>query len=109
MQFLGADAHFRTESKYIAVGKAGGSIGVNCGRVNTGHKFAYRVVVFTDNGLTVSGPVLVDMVNGCFQTIHHFDRYNQVKIFRSPVLGSGFSQTGYDTAGSITTADFHPG
>ena len=70
MQFLRADAHFRPKTEHIAVGKAGGGVGVNRSSIDSIHKAAHMAVVLADDSLAVSGAIVLICSIASFHIIH---------------------------------------
>ena len=60
-----------------------------------------------DDCLGVVGAVSADMRHGRLHIRHHFDRQDQIEVFRRPVRFRGRIGVGQDAAGTGTSPEFH--
>ena len=73
MQFLRADANFGSQAELSTVGKGGRYVDVNTGGINPFAKEFGLLRVFADYGLTVSGRIKGNVLDGFFCGIYRFD------------------------------------
>ena len=68
MQFLGRDAHFAAETKFTAIGEAGGSVDIYRGAIHQGGKAGNCGFIFGNDGIGMAGGMcgwfLMDVSDG---------------------------------------------
>src|SRR6266436_6153656 len=86
VQFSRADAQFRAQPVPETVGKPGGRMLKNAGRVDEFHEARRDVVAFRYDRFRVARTVPVDVFDRFVDAVHDLDRDNQVGVFLLPIL-----------------------
>ncbi|MPM40482.1 hypothetical protein SDC9_87126 [bioreactor metagenome] len=85
MNFCGADTDFSSKAEAEAIGKTGRTVGEYISRIDLQKEGPDRLLILTDNGISVVGSVGLNMVDCLFKTIHHPDVQLQGKVFHAPI------------------------
>ena len=86
MQLLCADADFRTEAEFVAVGKTGRSIDINSSSIHGILEKLCRLIIIGNNTFAVTGAVFGNMRHGLLNAVHNLDGKTQITVFRRPVF-----------------------
>ena len=74
VNFIGGNANFGTEAKFLTVGESRGDIVKHTGAVDVREKGLCGVIVLSDNAIGVMRAVVIDVGDRFVERGDHFDR-----------------------------------
>src|SRR5690606_18493889 len=89
VHFAGGDADFAAETEFAAVGELGGGVVQQDGAVDFAEELLNSSRVLGDDRFGVVAGIVLDMRDGVFEAVDHFDRDDGVLVFGAPILFSG--------------------
>ena len=109
MQFLGADAHLRAETKLSSIGEPGRGVPINHRRINFPQKLAGVSFVAGHNRFRIFSGVTIDMFNRIFDVRNHANRDAEPQILLAPIafFGGADAHSDGQAAGLVIAAHFY--
>src|SRR5215472_2046961 len=89
VQLAVADADLCAQAVAKAVGKAGGSIVKDAGRVDFVQKDIRGLLILSNDALRVARAVMIDVFDGLVEITHDLDREFQIAVFSVPIFFFG--------------------
>jgi len=107
VEFVGADADFRAQAIFAAIGEAGAGVDEDAGAVDFGGEFLDGLRVAAEDGVGVVRAVVIDVVDGFLDTAYDLDADGEGEVFGVPILGRGGFGEGKEFMGGLIGTDFH--
>src|SRR5207248_10818858 len=107
VELVGADADLGAQAVLTAIGEAGAGVHHHAGAVHAFHELVGGLGRLGQDRVGVAAAVLVDVVHGFVQRVHHLHRDFERQVLRGPVGFAGGLGGGVEGAGALVTADFY--